>query len=182
MSVIKLLRNDHRRALSLIEQIENDSDEAAGRSRVKLFDELKAALSLYAQVEERIFYPALEKFDETSALVAEFYREHQEADRILLRRVAQQGQAARRPKPLRRGRPAGLRAGRRPSRTATVSPCLCRPRALVTGHQTSITGAETSELCTAASPAGGGPACAARVARQQSAVLTRGPRRREAPP
>lgn len=83
MNVIKLLRNDHRRALSLIEQIENDSDEAASRSRVKLFDELKAALSLHAKVEERIFYPALEKFDETRSLVNEFYREHQEADRIL---------------------------------------------------------------------------------------------------
>jgi hemerythrin-like domain-containing protein len=83
MNVIKLLRNDHRRALSLIEQIENDSDEAASRSRAKLFDELKDSLSLHATVEERIFYPALEKFDETRGLVDEFYREHQEADRIL---------------------------------------------------------------------------------------------------
>ena len=83
MNVIKLLRNDHRRALSLIELIENDSDEAASRTRVKLFDELKAALSLHAKVEERIFYPALEKFDETRGLVNEFYSEHQEADRIL---------------------------------------------------------------------------------------------------
>lgn len=67
----------------LIERIEKANGEEAGRSRAKLLDELKDSLSLHTKVEEQIFYPALEGFGETRALVEEFYREHKEVDRIM---------------------------------------------------------------------------------------------------
>jgi hemerythrin-like domain-containing protein len=81
MNVIKLLKEDHQKALGLIEQIEK-ADEAL-RPRTRLLNELKDSLSVHTKVEERVFYSVLEKFGETHALVDGFYREHQEVNRIL---------------------------------------------------------------------------------------------------
>ena len=82
MNIIKLLRDDHQKALSLIAELER-AGGMTSRPRTKLLSELRDSLSLHTKVEERIFYPALEDFGKTRALINGFYREHEEVDRIL---------------------------------------------------------------------------------------------------
>jgi iron-sulfur cluster repair protein YtfE (RIC family) len=81
MNAITLLKEDHERAMELIEQIESldENDSQAG----DLFGQLKQALTLHTQMEEKVFYPALIQFEETKEIVEEAYKEHQEVDDLL---------------------------------------------------------------------------------------------------
>jgi len=81
MNAITLLKDDHERAMELLEQIEILDEEELGAS--DLFGQLKQALTLHTQMEEKVFYPALSQFDETSSIVEEALKEHQEIDDIL---------------------------------------------------------------------------------------------------
>ena len=81
MNAITLLKEDHERAMELIEQIEtlDENDSQTG----DLFVQLKQALTLHTQIEEKFFYPALSQFEETKDIVEEAYKEHQEVDDLL---------------------------------------------------------------------------------------------------
>jgi hemerythrin superfamily protein len=89
MNAIELLKEDHREALDLIEQLENidgslDAEEAEIEfAPTELFNQLKSALTLHTQVEEQVFYPAMREFEETRDLIAEALEEHQTVDQIL---------------------------------------------------------------------------------------------------
>lgn len=83
MTAIEILQKDHRDALDLIERIVNAAGDEGAESRVKLFDDLKEALTLHTRAEEKIFYPELEDFSETSALIEESYKEHRKVGEIL---------------------------------------------------------------------------------------------------
>jgi iron-sulfur cluster repair protein YtfE (RIC family) len=84
MDAIDLLKQQHREALSLLERLEGT---AARRSsaRSELFEQLRDALTLHTKIEEEVFYPALENFTETSALIKESYAEHRHVDELLER-------------------------------------------------------------------------------------------------
>jgi hemerythrin superfamily protein len=89
MNAIELLKEDHREALDLIEQLENiegslDAEEGGIEfAPTELFKQLKSALTLHTQVEEQVFYPAMREFEETRDLIAEALEEHQAVDQIL---------------------------------------------------------------------------------------------------
>jgi iron-sulfur cluster repair protein YtfE (RIC family) len=84
MNAIELLTKDHEEAMMLIERLESADDQAGtDPTQTETFNKLKSALTLHTSAEEQIFYPALEKFEETRDLVQEAYREHQEVDRLL---------------------------------------------------------------------------------------------------
>ena len=78
MNAITLLKEDHERAMELIDQIETLGEN--GLQAADLFGQLKEALSLHTEMEENVFYPALSQFEETKDLVEEAYRTHQEVD------------------------------------------------------------------------------------------------------
>jgi hemerythrin-like domain-containing protein len=82
---IELLKEDHQEIIRMIEELEvvdDESDEIA-QAETGAFDELHYFLKLHTQIEEDIFYPALEKFDETRELVREAYRAHDRVDNFL---------------------------------------------------------------------------------------------------
>jgi hemerythrin superfamily protein len=89
MNAIELLKEDHREALDLIEQLENiegslDAEEGEIEfAPTELFNQLKSALTLHTQVEEQVFYPAMREFEETRDVIAEALEEHQTVDQIL---------------------------------------------------------------------------------------------------
>jgi len=61
MNAIALLKEDHERAMELIEQIESlEENQSQGSD---LFRQLKQALTLHTQMEEKFFYPALSEFE-----------------------------------------------------------------------------------------------------------------------
>lgn len=81
MNAIELLKQDHQEAMGMMDQIL--TADKGDRSAKQLFTELKAALTLHTQMEEQVFYPALEHHKETSDMIQEAYGEHQEVDELL---------------------------------------------------------------------------------------------------
>ncbi|HXG67941.1 MAG TPA: hemerythrin domain-containing protein [Blastocatellia bacterium] len=83
MNAIELLKKDHQEAMELMDQLEGMGASAAGAGQKELFQRLKNALKLHTSIEEEIFYPAMEKFDEARDMVAEAYQDHEAVDQLL---------------------------------------------------------------------------------------------------
>ena len=84
MTATEILKQGHREAIGLFERLEGTGEASgAGGSKDELFNQLKGALKLHTKLEEQIFYPALENFDETRDLIKESYREHQKVEQLL---------------------------------------------------------------------------------------------------
>lgn len=69
------LEDDHRAVSNLLDELE-DTTERAEKTREELFAELNEALTLHAQIEEQVLYPALEHLKETHELALEAFEEH----------------------------------------------------------------------------------------------------------
>jgi hemerythrin-like domain-containing protein len=84
MNAIELLKQDHKEAMGMIEQMENPSQGTpSGRANMDMFNQLKQALTLHTQEEEQVFYPALREHNETRQMIEEAYEEHKNVDRML---------------------------------------------------------------------------------------------------
>ena len=71
-----LLREDHRKVKKLFSEYEKLDD--GEQRKAELFQKIQKELTIHAQIEEELFYPALEKIDdeETKELVLEAHEEH----------------------------------------------------------------------------------------------------------
>lgn len=76
MEITTLLKEDHREVENLIAQLEDGADKDT-------FTKLKSSLELHTQIEENVYYPALEGLDETDELISDAYQEHDEVDELL---------------------------------------------------------------------------------------------------
>lgn len=76
MNITEQLAEDHREVESLIAQLEGGGDK-------ETFNKLKNSLLMHSQIEEEIFYPALEDFEETEELIDEAYQEHSDVEQLL---------------------------------------------------------------------------------------------------
>jgi len=79
MDAFELLKADHRKVAELFDQLEN----AGGKAKLSVFDQIKTELELHTHIEEKIFYPALEKPAETHDLTLEAYEEHKAVKQLL---------------------------------------------------------------------------------------------------
>lgn len=79
MDAFELLKKDHKKVAQLFDRLE----AASGNSKLKVFSEIKSELELHAHVEETIFYPAIEKPEETHDLTLEAYEEHKVVKTLL---------------------------------------------------------------------------------------------------
>ena len=79
MTMINALLAGEMAAESAREQMGVESQ----RLNVQLFEQLKKALQLHARIEEKVFYPVLNKFSETKKLIEESYLEHAQIDGLL---------------------------------------------------------------------------------------------------
>jgi hemerythrin superfamily protein len=72
-----LLREDHETIKKLFKQYEKLGDDATDKKQ-GLFEEIKQGLTVHAQIEEEIFYPAVESSDDEEAaeIVQEAHEEH----------------------------------------------------------------------------------------------------------
>lgn len=81
MDLYQLIRQDHQKVKRLFERLaESDSGSP---SQTRLFAELKHELELHTEIEEKHFYPALQRHDEAKDLVEEALEEHGEAKEAL---------------------------------------------------------------------------------------------------
>jgi iron-sulfur cluster repair protein YtfE (RIC family) len=79
MDAFNLLKADHRKVAELFERLESTS----GKRKLNVFEQIKTELELHTHIEEKIFYPALEKPAETHDLILEAYEEHKEVKTLL---------------------------------------------------------------------------------------------------
>jgi hemerythrin-like domain-containing protein len=82
MDAITLLENDHRRLEDLLKQGEQTT-ETAVKTRRELLQTITAELGVHELIEEKLLYPALEKYPEARDIVLEGFEEHHVADLIL---------------------------------------------------------------------------------------------------
>jgi iron-sulfur cluster repair protein YtfE (RIC family) len=79
MDAFSLLKADHRKVAGLFTQLES----ARGKAKLQVFEQIKTELELHTHIEEKIFYPALEKPEETHDLTLEAYEEHDVVKKLL---------------------------------------------------------------------------------------------------
>jgi hemerythrin superfamily protein len=78
MDAIQLLKDDHRKVEKIFSDLENKRDD-----RRALFPELDRELSIHAEIEEKVFYPAARGAEPTRDLVLESIEEHKQIKMVL---------------------------------------------------------------------------------------------------
>jgi len=79
MDAFELLKADHKKVAELFDRL----DAASGKTKLSVFRQIKSELDVHTHIEEKIFYPALEKPDETHDLTLEAYEEHKTVKTLL---------------------------------------------------------------------------------------------------
>ena len=79
MDPFELLKADHQKVAELFDQLET----ASGKRKLDVFQRIKSELELHTHIEETIFYPALEKPEQTHDLTLEAYEEHKVVKSLL---------------------------------------------------------------------------------------------------
>ena len=82
MNAFELLKSDHDKVGKLLDRID-ETTERGIKTREELFTQVKSELDLHAQIEESIFYPALEEADATRDITLEAYEEHRLVKQLL---------------------------------------------------------------------------------------------------
>src|SRR2546423_11683525 len=78
MDAIQLLKDDHKKVEKIFADLENKRDD-----RRALFPELDRELTIHAEIEEKIFYPAAKGAEPTRDLVLESIEEHKQIKMVL---------------------------------------------------------------------------------------------------
>ena len=79
MNAFELLKADHK----VVGQLFDELEAARGNAKLGIFQQIKNELELHTHIEETIFYPALEKPEETHDLTLEAYEEHKVVKTLL---------------------------------------------------------------------------------------------------
>ena len=82
MNAIELLKQDHQEAAGMMDELET-ADKGSMNATRDTFRRLRDALTLHTQIEEQVFYPALEQHEETRDMIGEAHSEHDEVKQML---------------------------------------------------------------------------------------------------
>lgn len=80
MDALQLLKEDHDRLRQFFHRFRSSKDEGEHR---EIFEEIKKDLQTHSHVEEILFYPAVQEFDELEDLVDEAIEEHSKVADLL---------------------------------------------------------------------------------------------------
>jgi hemerythrin superfamily protein len=83
MDALELLKQDHAKVKKLFDKAETADD----REQKRIFTQIKTELEIHGDIEENIFYPAMQRYDELKELVFESLKEHS-AMKTLLQEMA----------------------------------------------------------------------------------------------
>lgn len=86
MIIYDELKKDHDQVKEMLARIEEMSSRASA-SKVKLFAEMKAALTAHSRAEEKVFYDALKADKDARGSAFEGYEEHHVVD-LLMRELS----------------------------------------------------------------------------------------------
>ncbi len=82
MNVFTLLKTDHKKVAGILEKIDQTTERGV-KTREELFAQVKTELDVHTHIEETIFYPELEKADETHDITLEAFEEHRLVKQLL---------------------------------------------------------------------------------------------------
>jgi len=82
MNVFTLLKADHKKVAGIMDKLDSTTERGV-KTREDLFTQLKTELDVHARIEETIFYPELEKADETRDITLEAFEEHRLVKQLL---------------------------------------------------------------------------------------------------
>lgn len=71
--ILSLIETDHRAVEQLFEEIQNEKNAKKAKG---VFSRIYEELTLHAQAEELVFYPAMREYDDTEELIEEAEEEH----------------------------------------------------------------------------------------------------------
>jgi hemerythrin superfamily protein len=95
MDALELLKEDHQKVKKLLEQAQQTEDK---KQQKQIFKEIKTELDTHARIEETIFYPAMEEYEELKDMVLESLEEHKQV-KTVLREMAKLSPSSERFKP-----------------------------------------------------------------------------------
>ena len=87
MDALELLKQDHAKVKKLFEQAE-DADQ---KEQQAIFTQIKTELEIHAHIEESVFYPAMQRYNELKDMVAESLEEHSKVKTLLKEMEAMAG-------------------------------------------------------------------------------------------
>jgi hemerythrin superfamily protein len=79
MDALELLKQDHAKVKKLFEEAE-DADE---KDQKAIFTQIKTELEIHARIEESVFYPAMDRYNELKDMVRESLEEHNQMKTLL---------------------------------------------------------------------------------------------------
>ncbi|HEV8308700.1 MAG TPA: hemerythrin domain-containing protein [Methylomirabilota bacterium] len=82
MKATALLKQDHAAVKKLLTQFGRTTARAV-KTRERLAEKIATELEIHAQIEEELFYPAAERFDELRPLVDESREEHEQVKSLV---------------------------------------------------------------------------------------------------
>src|SRR6266550_8168879 len=82
-SAIDLLKKDHEEVEELFDQFEDAKEDDNDEMRAALASSICSALTVHAQIEEELFYPAMRKVAELRDLIDEAAVEHQSLKNLI---------------------------------------------------------------------------------------------------
>jgi hemerythrin superfamily protein len=82
MDAFKLLKDDHDRVKSMMEEMDATTERAV-KTRTEMLAKLKQELTVHETIEEEILYPTLKEFDKTHEIALEGFEEHHVVDEIM---------------------------------------------------------------------------------------------------
>ena len=80
MNALELLKQDHRKVKELFDQAKAAADD---KQRKQIFDRIDTELTIHAHIEETLFYPEMQQYEELKDMVEEALQEHQEVATLL---------------------------------------------------------------------------------------------------
>ena len=82
MDALELLKQDHQKVKQLFEQCQAAKDK---KQQKQIFKEIKTELETHTRLEETIFYPAIEEYEELKDMVLESLRSTSKLKRCSVR-------------------------------------------------------------------------------------------------
>ena len=66
MNALELLKQDHRKVKELFDQVKAAADD---KQRKQIFYRIDTELTIHAHIEETVFYPEMEQYEELKDMV-----------------------------------------------------------------------------------------------------------------
>ena len=82
MNAIELMKEDHQKVSDIFEKLDATTERGV-KTREELFTQLKTNLDIHAEIEEKIFYPAIKDAEATHEITLEAYEEHAVVKQLL---------------------------------------------------------------------------------------------------